>query len=107
VRSAKPTPRAQVANNGSAAQPVRVIEQQQLHQHPTHRHAYHVRLVDTHSVQHADHVFGQVAYRIGVRVEGPRSTVGVAVVVAHDPVLPSKPSDQRFRPGRPRWRSHP
>jgi hypothetical protein len=81
-----------------AEQPLRVIQEQQLHQIATHRHPGHVRAVDGQGVQHRHGVTGEIADRVGPLVEGVGGAAGVAVVVADDAVVPGQPAHESVGP---------
>jgi hypothetical protein len=85
--------------DGGAAQPSGVVEQEQLHERAAHRHADDVRPVDAEPVEQADDVGGEVPDRVRRDRVRPGGAAGVAVVVPDHPVPLRQPVDQRLGPG--------
>ena len=90
-------------------QPVRVVEQQQLHQQPAHRHPDQVRSRHRERVEHGDRVRGQVGEAVGLLVEARRWTGRCrgGRSAAPDGARRAGRPARRARPGRRRWLPSP
>ena len=83
-------------------QPIGVLDRHDLHDHPAHRQAHHVRPLDTDRVEHGDRIGRHVGERVRGTVAVDRGVVelgrqsDVAVVEAHRRAKPA--GDEHLAP---------
>jgi hypothetical protein len=75
-----------------------MVEQEQLHEKPAHRHPHHVGARHFERVEHRDRVAREVGDAVRLVLEDGGGTPGVAVVVADDAVMLGELGDEGVRP---------
>lgn len=89
------------AQQGRGAQPVRVVGEQELGEHPAQGEADDMGPVGTAGVEDRHGVGRELGDRVRVLVERPGGAAGVAVVVADDAVVGGEEVDERIGPADP------